>query len=135
MFPEALKNEKWVECYLDPKYLVSDQGRVWNTATNRFLKGTDLNKGYIIVKINNVGKYVHRLVYQSFNHIDNFDKMTVDHINGKRSDNRLENLSLESQSDNAKLMLMHRADMNKELTRLIQKYGYDEVLQKLQEIE
>ena len=135
MFPEALENEKWVECYLDPKYLVSDQGRVWNTTTNRFLKGTDINKGYIIVKINNVGKYVHRLVYQSFNHIDNFDKMTVDHINGKRSDNRLENLSLESQSDNAKLMLIHRADMNKELTRLIQKYGYDEVLQKLREIE
>ena len=135
MLPEALENEKWVECYLDPKYLVSDQGRVWNTTTNRFLKGTDLNKGYIIVKINNVGKYVHRLVYQSFNHIDNFDKMTVDHINGKRSDNRLENLSLESQSDNAKLMLIHRADMNKELTRLIQKYGYDEILQKLREIE
>ena len=135
MLPEALENEKWVECYLDPKYLVSDQGRVWNTITNRFLKGTDLNKGYIIVKINNVGKYVHRLVYQSFNHIDNFDKMTVDHINGKRNDNRLKNLSLESQSDNAKLMLIHRADMNKELTRLIQKYGYDEVLQKLREIE
>ena len=135
MLPESLENEKWVECYLDPKYLVSDQGRVWNTTTNRFLKGTDLNKGYIIVKINNVGKYVHRLVYQSFNHINNFDKMTVDHINGKRSDNRLENLSIESQSDNAKLMLIHRADMNKELTRLIQKYGYDEVLQKLQEIE
>ena len=135
MLPEALENEKWVECYLDPKYLVSDQGRVWNTTTNRFLKGTDLNKGYIIVKINNVGKYVHRLVYQSFNHIDNFDKMTVDHVNGKRNDNRLENLSLESQSNNAKLMLMHRADMNKELTRLIQKYGYDEVLRKLQEME
>ena len=134
MLPEALENEKWVECYLDSKYLVSDQGRVWNTATNRFLKGTDLNKGYVIVKINNVGKYVHRLVYQSFNHIDNFDKMTVDHINGKRSDNRLENLSIESQSDNAKLMLIHRADMNKELTRLIQKYGYDEVLQKLKEM-
>ena len=134
MLPESLENEKWVECYLDPKYLVSDQGRVWNTTTNRFLKGTDLNKGYIIVKINNIGKYVHRLVYQSFNHIDNFDKMTVDHINGKRSDNRLENLSIESQSDNAKLMLIHRADMNKELTRLIQKYGYDEVLQKLKKM-
>lgn len=134
MLPEALENEKWVECYLDSKYLVSDQGRVWNTTTNRFLKGTNLNKGYIIVKINNIGKYVHRLVYQSFNHIDNFDDMTVDHINGKRDDNRLENLQLTTQTDNVRLMMLNRGEMHQELTRLIQKYGYEETLKKLKEM-
>lgn len=134
MFPESLKNEQWVECYLDSKYLVSNQGRVWNTKTKRFLKGTTANKGYAIVKINNVGKYVHRLVYQSFNNVDNFEEMTVDHINGKRDDNRLENLQLLSQSDNVKLMMMTRGEMHQELTRLIQKYGYEEVLKKLQEM-
>ena len=134
MLPEALENEKWVECYLDPKYLVSDQGRVWNTTTSRFLNGTNLNKGYIIVKINNIGKYVHRLVYQSFNHIDNYDDMTVDHINGKRDDNRLENLQLTTQTDNVRLMMLNRGEMHRELTRLIQKYGYEETLKKLQEM-
>ena len=134
MFPESLENEQWVECYLDSKYLVSNQGRVWNTKTKRFLKGTTANKGYAIVKINNVGKYVHRLVYQSFNNVDNFEEMTVDHINGKRDDNRLENLQLLSQSDNVKLMMMTRGEMHQELTRLIQKYGYEEVLKKLQEM-
>ena len=134
MFPESLENEQWIECYLDHKYLVSNQGRVWNTKTNRFLQGTTANKGYVIVKINNVGKYVHRFVYQSFNNIDNFEKMTVDHINGKRHDNRLENLQLVTQTDNVRLMMITRGEMHQELTRLIQKYGYEEVMKKLQEM-
>ena len=32
-------------------------------------------------------------------------------------------------------MLMNRKDLNKELTRIIQKYGYEETLKILQEIK
>lgn len=135
MLPPSLENENWKECYLDSKYLISDQGRVWNTTTKRFLKGTSANKGYIIVKINNVGKYVHRLVYQTFKPTDNFEEMTIDHINGKRDDNRLENLQILTQTENVKLMMITRGEMHQELTRLIQKYGYNEVLKRLREMK
>jgi hypothetical protein len=37
-------------------------------------------------------KKAHRLIMEVFNPIENMDNFYVDHINGKRSDNRLENL-------------------------------------------
>jgi hypothetical protein len=45
--------------------------------------------------------------------------MTVDHINGKRDDNRLENLRWVKKEDNTQFMLLERAELNKELTRII----------------
>ena len=60
--------------------------------------------------------------------MENFEELTVDHINGIRSDNKLENLRWETNENNVRLMLLQRADLNKELTRIIQKYGYDETL-------
>lgn len=60
--------------------------------------------------------------------MENFEELTVDHINGIRSDNKLENLRWETNENNVRLMLLQRADLNKELTRIIQKYGYDKTL-------
>ena len=43
--------------------------------------------------------YIHRIIAQAFG-IDLSDGLQVDHINGKRSDNRLGNLRSATQSDN-----------------------------------
>jgi hypothetical protein len=51
-----------------------------------------------------------------------------------RDDNRLENLRWVEAEDNVVLMMLHRADLNKELTRIIQKIGYDETLKLLQSL-
>lgn len=60
--------------------------------------------------------------------------MTVDHINGIKSDNKLENLRWATANENILFMMQNRAELNKELTRIIQKYGYLETLKKLQQI-
>ena len=98
--------EKTIElCELDPKhwkptyiyperYLVSDKGEVYSVINNTFLKH-QLHRGYHRVTLASKGKSrhasVHQLVARAF--ISNPEnKLTVDHINGDKADNRVENL-------------------------------------------
>lgn len=100
----ALENEIWKTIEWCNKYQVSNAGRV-RTNTDKFnhqisewriLKGTTNQGGYKDVTLRYKGKTrtfrVHRLVMQTFKPIENAENMLVDHINGDRLDNRLENL-------------------------------------------
>lgn len=77
---------------------------------------------------------VHRIVKQTFDPIENFNTMAVDHINGIRTDNRLENLRWATDEENTALMLKNRTEITKETTRLINKYGYEKTLEILKQI-
>ncbi|WP_273761537.1 HNH endonuclease signature motif containing protein [Aeromonas hydrophila] len=59
------------------------------------------SKGYLTVGINRKKHYVHRIIWEMFNSKIP-DGMQIDHINGNKSDNRLENLRLASNQVNSK---------------------------------
>lgn len=94
-----LANEQWrdVEGY-DGMYQVSDLGRVRSLKYGkvRVLRQRKSGGGYLKVCLYKDGKinqiYVHRLVAQAF--IENTDssKTLINHINEKKSDNRVSNL-------------------------------------------
>lgn len=77
---------------------------------------------------------VHRIVKQTFDPVKDFNTMAVDHINGIRTDNRLENLRWATDEENTALMLKNRTEITKETTRLINKYGYEKTLEILKQI-
>lgn len=88
----------------DGYYAISDDGRLYSVRSKKFLRpGTDKD-GYIYYVISINGKRTtakaHRLVASAF--IPNPEgKPTVDHKNGKRNDNRVENLQWASYKEQA----------------------------------
>lgn len=98
--------EKWKNVNGFENYIVSTEGRVKNLDTGNYVGNKFRDTyGYAKVKLCYHGKKkqidVHRLVAETF--IPNpLNKQTVNHINGIKSDNRVENLEWATYSENSK---------------------------------
>jgi hypothetical protein len=85
-----------------PNYSVTKEGKVFSHNIIGFLAPFNCN-GYLRVSLSSNNKFkkylIHRLVAESF--IENMEnKPFVNHINGNKSDNRLENLEWCNNSEN-----------------------------------
>ena len=95
--------EYWCDVKSFPNYEVSNLGNIRNRKTNKALKPYLTNRGYLTVGFWMDGKKkrvsIHRLVAQAF--LQNPDNLTeVNHINGCKTDNNLNNLEWISGSAN-----------------------------------
>lgn len=103
-----LVNEEWSTIPSLP-YSVSTYGRVRNDRTNVLLKPS-ISCGYYKVRPSVEGKpydlMIHNLVYCVFNKLNFIPSgMVIDHIDGDKLNNRLDNLRLITLSENAKAAL------------------------------
>ena len=90
---------KQVNANVSENYQVTYDGRVWSFKTNKWLKPCLGNHGYFTVNINGKTVLLHRLIAEAF--IPNPEnKHCIDHINGNRQDNRIENLRWCTYSEN-----------------------------------
>lgn len=85
------------------KYMVSNLGRVKSVKKDLILTPKNNHDGYLRIQLWNKNKVefvsIHRLVAMAF--IPNIDnKPFVNHINGTKNDNRVENLEWVTQSEN-----------------------------------
>ena len=99
---EKMKNnvqqaEVWKQ-YLDTQYEVSNLGNVRNKKTKAVLSQEDTGNGYLCVGLQiDKGVYkktrVHRMVAMAFLEFQRTEERNeVDHINGNKSDNSVDNL-------------------------------------------
>ena len=87
-----------------PAYYIDKNANVYSTLTNKVLNPGIDSKGYKQVNLSKNGKAhtcrVHRLIAMAY--IPNVEnKPCINHINGDRTDNRLENLEWCTKSENA----------------------------------
>lgn len=93
--PEKTTIEGWVAIQDFPSYMINRSGDILSTLTNKVLKPAKHKSGYVLVSLRKEGKSytqkLHRLIAKAF--IPNPEnKPFIDHINGIRDDNRIENL-------------------------------------------
>lgn len=123
---EDLKNEKWVNIYypfeINTNYEISNYGRVRNKRTKRIHNGSIGEDGYIryclSVENKRYTKFAHRLVFFNFHKLKETEtKMVVNHKDGVKTNNILENLELVTLSYNV-LHSMYITKTNKKLKKV-----------------
>lgn len=90
---------------IEKDYFVTEKGKVFSKRKFNKLTELKLSKtghgGYVKVKMNNKAYFVHRIVAKAYL-INPFGKEIVNHINGIKHDNRVENLEWCTRSENSK---------------------------------
>lgn len=99
-----LNGEIWVEALGNPNYKVSNLGRIRNITNNNILSPVDTS-GYYKVRLSKEGKtqdwLVHKLVFCSFHNEKNIScQYVIDHIDGNKHNNNLDNLQKITLSEN-----------------------------------
>ena len=123
--------EQWKSISEASNYEVSNLGNIRNKTTLQILKGRLSKSGYyqVSIKINETGKfrnrYIHRLVAQYW--IDNpKNKREVNHKDGNKLNNNVENLEWVTSSENQKHR--HSIGIKKTSQRRVGKFTVDGVL-------
>jgi hypothetical protein len=96
------EDEIFIECCFDSAFSVSNYGRLRNDKNNKILKPhkIDDNEKYKYFRLKNKIYYAHKVIYKSFNPLEDLSNKEIDHINKIKGDNRLINLRSATDHEN-----------------------------------
>ena len=126
-----LEGEVWKECYCDSNLEVSNLGRIRRIRTKKLLGHNTSGNYTMISTVNPKGERKHytaqRLVFFTFHPelVKDADALQIDHINGIRRDNRLENLRALTNIDNTLFRDKNQGMIRSLETEIIALIGYD----------
>lgn len=112
-------------------YSVSNYGKILNNKTNKLLKPTLTDEGYLITQLINYKDkdrkkfFIHRLVCEFFNNKLNNDDIVVNHINEIKYDNYYKNLewvNIKKNNQHSKNIKINMLDDNKNIVKTFSSY-------------
>ena len=133
-----MNKEIWKPWPTNPKYTISSYGRV-KGINGCIMKLRKHKSGYLCVNLrvkkNMPCSYaVHRLVAETF--LPDYDNnLTVDHINGVKTDNNIDNLRMATPKMNLQLAYDNNNEIFDLVRSLIMTKGYEETKQLLLKIK
>lgn len=93
-------------------YILYSDGRVFKKKWGKFMTGSPNSDGYILISINSKLVKLHTLIIEAFKDKPISEKrLQVNHKNGIKTDNRIENLEWCTQSEN--ILHAFRTGLNK----------------------
>lgn len=132
-----LKDQHWIDCIYNSNYEVSNLGRIRSKKNKRLLGFKD-DKGYYKVALGDKYKQIatHRIVYFSFHPQDfvNENIFTIDHIDGCRTNNNINNLQKLTNLENITKMKQDQTNVQSLLGQVVSKIGYQETIKILNQI-
>ena len=82
-------------------YLIDEYGNIYSEISGKILSQYKESRGYMTIKIDGKNYHIHRLMAATYlGHVGGGYRVVVDHVNGVKDDNRLENLQIISNRDN-----------------------------------
>lgn len=100
--------EIWKDIIEYPGYQVSNLGQIksFKQSKEGHILKPKLSGGYLGVDFRKDGKtyygLIHRIVLSTFSPVEGWETLTVNHIDGNPSNNKLENLEWMTQSENSR---------------------------------
>lgn len=129
-----MSKEIWKAYPLNENYLVSNYGNVKNK-NGRMLKPYS-NKGYLYISASKNNKRtttaVHRMVLMAFHYFEGCENLQVDHVDGVKSNNHLENLRWVSSQENIQIKNQNYEIIHGLLSQIIQIHGYEKTIKILE---
>lgn len=118
---------QWKKIFIDNKetfYSISNYGEVRNDSTGTLLQGSIANNGYKMVHLRyriDKNLSVHRLVMKAFKPIEDMDELQINHIDGNKLNNYIENLEWSTALENMRHSYLNNLQKNK----MLPCYQYD----------
>lgn len=118
-------------------YYITDDGRVWSEKTKKYL-ATNLDRyGYVKVRLVSPNSKrhtysIHRLVLENFNPVESMEELQVNHIDGNKLNNHLNNLEWTTPHEN----VQHAFDIGLKTQKGVQnnasKYSEETILKAIE---
>lgn len=85
-----------------PEYYISKEGQFYSTKQFKIMKVRITPGGYLSISLRRQQYFIHRILLEQFmiNKPENYEQLKINHINGNKQDNRLENLEYVTQIQN-----------------------------------
>lgn len=128
-------------CYCNDEWEVSTEGRIRRISTKKLMGSQNVDGYFRVCMIDKEtnktsNKQLNRLIFFSFNpeYLDNEKQIQIDHIDGNRANNSLENLRPLTNIENTQERDNHQTQLKSLVTLLVNKYGYEKVQEKLENL-